>query len=337
MNVKMQIFTNWFELIAFGLAIIVFVGSAITFILSYFIRRIKRRIISIVALVSFVILILFGMAIPGSVVDPGATMGSEYSSALHCIILGLYPAALEALSESKEWAKYVPDDSESEILKSKPGYLGDIDYLISSLDGGSLSASDLQNCINSGDISAVGYLWIKGGQHVILNIYPPGVVYLVIEMGDYGKIADILGEQFEGSNYSIDIKRQKPVFCWKYQSDDCIGNIAKAIALDQFFAYNESSTTQLKGKSSSLHTDYFTISCKGNQINDYRDIDTEGNPPWGNFRQAVLDTVKAALNTGTEITPEQYEQAIKEAEENSQAQTLTGYYFSKTVLSRYQY
>jgi len=50
MSIKMQIFLTWFELIAFSLVYIVFIGSAITFILSYFSRRIKRRTICIVFL-----------------------------------------------------------------------------------------------------------------------------------------------------------------------------------------------------------------------------------------------------------------------------------------------
>jgi len=346
MNVRMTIFTNWFELIALHLALIVFVGCVIAYILSFFIRRINRKTINIVAVVSFIVLVFFAMAIPSSVRAPGPEMSALYSSASHGIILGNYPGALETLYESNEWAQYVPDDSESEILKNESYYLGGIDYLISCLDGGSLSATDLQFCTIDGNISTIGYLWIKRGQHIILNIYPSGMAYLATETGYYGKISDILGEQFDGSNYSLDIKRENPhtdkrASCWKYQSYDMISNIAKAVALDQFFAYKESNGNQPKGKSWEKYpypaTDYFTISCRGNQINDYWNTDAEGNPPWNYFRQVALDIVKAALNTGTEITAEEYMQALQEAEDNSGVQILTGYNYSKMVVAAYKY
>ena len=341
MSIKMTVLINWLAWIALAVTLIVFVGCIIADILAYFIRRIKRRVINIVALASFFAFLLLAMGIPSSLRTPGAEMGSEYFNAVLSISRGNYRGGLGILNQSKKWAKYVPDDAESEILKAKPRYFGEIDYLISCLDGGSLSASDLQSCIDSGDMSAVGYMWTKGAQHIILNVYPSGVAYLAIETGDYGKTADILGEQFEGSNYSREIEAQKPfegkpASCWRYESDDCISNIAKAVALDQSFMYDEAhrALPKMGSWTNSLlapSTDYFAISCRGNQLNGYCDI-AEGNPPWGNFRQVVLDIVKATLDTGTEITPEEYMKTLQETEGNSGVQILTGSDFSREVV-----
>jgi hypothetical protein len=340
-ELKSAIHAYWFHIVATIITFTLLIGSFIAIILSGFFQRINSRIAGRVLVCSFILFVILYAMIPAHN-NPLDLLPGFYAHAISDIYSGNYPEALESLQKFKDGAEYLKRDvASNQPQEDSFYYLGNTDNLISSLDGGTLEWSGLQACISNNELSAIGYIWNKEAERVFLNIFPPGVAYLAVTKGEKTKVADILGKQFEGSGYSIDIDTGKGELgnvphCLGYKSDALMSSVVKALADDSFFKLSKSDRTQSSAKAGQLprpaEREYFAIYCNGKQMNGYWSPPVQGEIPWSEFRQTMLDIIDAALNSGSEISPDDYIEAVKEAEKNSGVQLLSGYYFSNNLL-----